>query len=418
MATVAPVPERTNIRVFWLVTLVGLSVLLNYVDRGAIGIAAPLMKSELGLSATEFGIAVSAFFWVYAPMNLAVGWLCDRYCVYRVFAAGVAIWALATFLTGFIGGIATLLGLRLLLGMGEAIAFPGSSKIFAAEVPAHHRGMANAVVGAALSFGPAVGTLAGGTILAVYGWRPIFWVFGALTLLWLMPWSAASRPFRGETLRTAIVPPVPMSRLMRIPALWLMCVAHFMSNYAFYFLLAWLPLYLVETRHYALAEMTAMASTGLIAQGIAALITGRVSDIMVGRGVDEGRLRRWSMAIGQLLAGSAIAGIYLAETPQMVLAWLVLTGIGSGVIAVNLFAVAQMFGGPRASGGWVGVQNTFGNTAGIVGPILTGVIVDTLDSYGWAFAIAAGVSLLGFVWWLFVIPPIRELATEISPASG
>ena len=83
----------------WLVALIALSVLLNYVDRGAIGVAAPLMKSELQLSATAFGIAVSAFFWVYAPMCLAMGWLCDRFCVYRVFAAGVAIWALATFLT-------------------------------------------------------------------------------------------------------------------------------------------------------------------------------------------------------------------------------------------------------------------------------------------------------------------------------
>jgi MFS family permease len=410
MATAAPVAGRGNGRIAWLVALIGLSVLLNYVDRGAIGIAAPLMKKELGLSATGFGIAVSAFFWAYAPMNLAIGWLCDRLCVYRVFAAGVATWALATFLTGFIGGIATLFALRLLLGLGEAIAFPGSSKIFAAEVPPHHRGMANAVVGAALSFGPAVGTFAGGTILAIYGWRPIFWVFGAITILWLIPWTAASKPFRSAGVRSVAEAPIPLSKLFRIPALWLMSAAHFMSNYGFYFLLAWLPLYLVDTRHYSLPEMTAMASTGLIAQGIAALLVGRLSDMMVARGANEDRLRRWSMAVGQLLAGAAIAGIYLADTPRMVLFWLIMTGIGSGIVAVNLFAVAQMFGGARSSGGWVGVQNTVGNTAGIVGPILTGMIVDALHSYGWAFAVAAGVSALGFVWWLFVIPPIREEA--------
>lgn len=409
MTEAAAIEPRRGNRVVWLVVLIGISVLLNYVDRGAIGIAAPLMKSELGLSATGFGIAVSAFFWVYAPMNLAVGWLCDRYCVYRVFAAGVTIWALSTFLTGFIGGIAGLLLLRLFLGLGEAIAFPGSSKIFAAEVPARHRGMANAVVGAALSFGPAVGTLAGGAILAFYGWRPIFWVFGALTLLWLLPWGVASKPFRSEAVRSAVVPPVPLSRLLRIPALWLMSAAHFMSNYGFYFLLAWLPLYLVDTRGYALTEMTAMATAGLLAQGFTALLAGLLSDIAVGRGANEDRLRRWTMAVGQLVAGAAIAGIYLAQSPQMVLFWLVVTGIGSGVIGVNLFAVAQMFGGPRAAGGWVGVQNTFGNTAGIVGPIITGLIVDKLGSYGWAFAIAAGIAALGFVWWLFVIPPIREV---------
>jgi len=410
MATAAPAPARSNGQIVWLVALIGLSVLLNYVDRGAIGVAAPLMIFELGLSATAFGFAVSAFFWVYAPMNLAVGWLCDRFCVYRVFSAGVAIWALSTFLTGFVGGIVTLLALRLLLGLGEAIAFPGSSKIFAAEVPAHHRGMANAVVGAALAFGPAVGTMAGGAILAIAGWRPIFWIFGAVTLLWLLPWRAASGPFRSNRLGEAAVEPIPIRRLLRMPALWLMSAAHFMANYGFYFLLAWLPLFLVNTRGYSISEMTVLASSGLVAQGIAALASGRLSDMMVARGWAEDRLRRWTMALAQLLLGISIGGIYLADNADALLVWLVLAGLGVGAVSVNLFAVAQMFGGPRASGGWVGVQNTLGNIAGIVGPILTGLIVDGLGGFGWAFAVAAAISALGFVWWLLLVPEIREVS--------
>lgn len=398
--------------IFWLVVLIGLSVLLNYVDRGAIGVAAPLMKSELGLSATGFGLAVSAFFWVYAPMNLAVGWLCDRFCVYRIFAAGVAIWALSTFLTGFVGGIVMLLVFRLFLGLGEAIAFPGSSKIFAAEVPAVHRGMANAVVGAALAFGPAIGTLAGGTILGLAGWRPIFWIFGAVTLLWLLPWHFSSRPFRSERLTQAIVAPIPIRSLLRIPALWLMSVAHFMSNYGFYFLLAWLPLFLVETRGYSIAEMTALASTGLIVQGVSALASGRISDVLVAGGMDEAMLRRWIMAFGQLAVGIAIGGIYLADGADMLLFWLVLGGIGTGAVSVNLFAVAQMFGGPKATGGWVGVQNTLGNIAGIVGPVITGLIVDRLGGYEWAFYVAAGITILGFFWWWLVIPEIRQVGSD------
>lgn len=409
MATAAEVEPRTDKRIVLLVGLIGLSILLNYVDRGAIGIAAPLMKSELGLSATGFGLAVSAFFWVYAPMCLVVGWLCDRFCVYRVFSLGVAIWALATFLTGFVGGLVALLALRLVLGLGEAIAFPGSSKIFAAEVPAHSRGMANAVVGAALAFGPAVGTLAGGAILDLAGWRPIFWVFGAVTLLWLLPWHSVSRPFRSEGLSTPAVDAIPLKRLIRMPALWLMSIAHFMSNYGFYFLLAWLPLFLVDTRGYTIAQMTTLATAGLIAQGVSALVAGRVSDMLVARGANEARLRRWTMALCQLVTGAAIAGVFFAQSSGAMLFWLVLAGMAIGPISVNLFAVAQMFGGPRATGGWVGVQNTFGNVAGIVGPILTGVIVDSFGSYGWAFVFAAIIPAIGFVWWLFVIPPIREV---------
>src|SRR5881628_2263501 len=83
----------------WLTLL-----LLNYVDRGAIGIAAPKLKDELMLSAAAFGLVVSAFSWVYAPAQFAVGWLSDRFCVYRMIALGIAVWALATFLTGFANG--------------------------------------------------------------------------------------------------------------------------------------------------------------------------------------------------------------------------------------------------------------------------------------------------------------------------
>lgn len=84
-----------------LVLLLGLAIMLNYVDRGAIAIAAPQLKPELALNATSFGVAVSAFFWVYVPLQFAVGWACDRWCVYRLLAAGIALWALSTMAMGW-----------------------------------------------------------------------------------------------------------------------------------------------------------------------------------------------------------------------------------------------------------------------------------------------------------------------------
>ena len=131
-----------------LVLLLGAAVFLNYVDRGAIGIAAPLMKAELGLSDEAYGVAFSAFFWVYAPVQLFAGWLCDRFSVYRLMAAGILLWAGSTLLMGFAGGFASLLVLRIMLGVGESISFPGSSKIIARHVPPERRGVANAAVAA------------------------------------------------------------------------------------------------------------------------------------------------------------------------------------------------------------------------------------------------------------------------------
>ena len=128
--------------------------MLNYVDRGAIGIAAPKLKDELMLSAAAFGFAVSAFSWVYAPAQFAVGWLSDRFCVYRMIAAGLAVWALATFLTGFANGLAMLVALRIMLGIGEGVAFPSASKIIARHVTAEAGGIANSVARRRARLGP------------------------------------------------------------------------------------------------------------------------------------------------------------------------------------------------------------------------------------------------------------------------
>lgn len=396
-------------RLSWVVGLIALSVLLNYVDRGAIGVAAPLMKDELRLSATGFGLAVSAFFWVYAPACLFVGWLCDRFCVYRVFALGVAIWAISTALTGFVGGLFSLILLRLFLGLGESIAFPGSSKIFAAEVPIERRGIANASVSAALAFGPALGVLFGGAILGEWGWRAVFWIFGLATLLWLIPWQIASTPLRAKSAATEPGQRTSMRRLMRIPTLWRMGIVHFLSNYGFYFLLAWLPLYLVNTRGYSIAEMTALTTLSFTTQGVVALAGGWISDRMVSRGADEGELRRWLMIGGQISTAAAIAGIAMSDNAVTLGVWLAVAGVGTGLIATNLFAIAQIFAGPRAAGSWVGIQNAFGNISGIVGPIVTGLIVDYLGGYGYAFATAAGLSLLGGLLWWAIIPKIETI---------
>lgn len=400
--------HATGTRLTWLVALLALSILLNYVDRGAIGIVAPKMKDALDLSASEFGFAVSAFFWTYAPLCLVMGWLCDRFCVYRVFALGLAIWAVCTFLTGFVGGLAGLVMLRIGLGIGEAVAFPGSSKIFAAQVPPHKRGIANASVAAAIAFGPAIGSLAGGTILALGDWRAVFWLFGAATLLWLVPWRMITRPLQSPTFSHPTVGRLELGKLLRIRTLWLMGIAHFLSNYGFYFLLTWLPLWMVQTKGYSIPEMTALTTLGFVVQGVAALAIGHWSDAQVAAGAEEGTLRRKLIVAGHVAAVLAIAGIFLAQNTAQLAALLVLAGLGFSQVSTNIFAIGQIFAGPQAAGGWIGIQNAIGNLSGIIGPIATGILIDRLGGYGWGFALAAGVCAAGALWWGLVVPEIRQ----------
>jgi MFS family permease len=365
------------------------------------------MKTELGLSATTFGIAVSAFFWVYAPVQLLVGWLCDRFSVYRLMAGGIVLWAASTLLTGFVGGFASLLVLRIMLGIGESIAFPGSSKIIARHIPAEGRGMANAAVAAGIALGPAIGTLTGGLIVASLGWRPMFVIFGVATLLWLWPWRQVVRtlPTTGHYDGGGSV---PVRSVIGKWALWSMAIGHCAGNYCFYFLLAWLPLYLVQERGFSIPQMTGLATLGYAVQAVCALSYGKFSDWWTRSGRSEALCRRWMMVASQALAAAAILGLAYADSAVDFAILLSLAGAATASLSLNLYAIAQMFAGPRASGTWVGVQNALGNLSGIFGPIITGVLVDSAG-YGSAFVLTAAVAALGALWWAFGIPRIAQV---------
>src|SRR5256884_5933138 len=181
---------------WWIVGLLAAALFINYVDRGAVPTAAPLIQNELGLSASQLGVLFSAFFWSYALLQLPVGWLAERYGAHRVLAVGLAVWACATILVGLAHSFPALLAMRLLLGIGESAGFPCLSNLLATVMPVKSLGRANGIVACGYLFGPAVGAYCGGLIMAHYGWRATFWVFGGLSLLWLLPWSRVRLPQR------------------------------------------------------------------------------------------------------------------------------------------------------------------------------------------------------------------------------
>jgi MFS family permease len=392
-----------------LVLLLGAAVFFNYVDRGAIGIAAPLMTAELKLDAKAFGIVLSAFFWVYAPAQLVVGWLVDRFSVYRLMALGVLLWAASTLLMGLVGGFASLLVLRVMLGIGETVAFPGASKIITRHVPAERRGMANAALALGIALGPAAGTLAGGLILASWGWRPIFVAFGIVTLLWLAPWHFAVP--RQAQANAAREPRVPVRVLLAKWPLWSMSIAHIASNYVFYFLLGGLPLFLTRSRGLPIGEMTAIATLGYAAQAVAALTFGYVSDWWTRRGRSEAAVRRAMMFGGQLVAAVSVLALAYADTPAELSVILCFAGVATGALSLNTYAIAQMFAGPRAAGTWVGVQNAIGNLSGIFGSIITGFIVEDAG-FTAACWVTAAVAAFGALWWLWGVPRIEQVALD------
>ena len=391
-----------------VVPLLGLAVFINYVDRGILPTAAPLMKDELHLSATQVGILLSAFFWTYTPCQLLSGWLAERIGPFRTLGIGVAIWSLATAAFGVASGFSVLIGLRLVLGVGESAAFACASKLLAQRLPPDRLGMANGVITLGLSLGPAFGVFAGGMLMGGMGWRRVFLVFGLASLLWLLPWIAAARFAGADPARPASLPTPPLRAVLRQRALWGAGLGHFAGNYTLYFVVSWLPLFLVKARGFSMEQMATLSGAIYVAYAASGWITGWATDRWIASGASPTLARKTFLISGNLITAAGMAVCAVAHGP-VVIATLFVIGISFGFVSPNLFAVGQTLAGPRASGIWIGAQNSLGNTAGIVGPLLTGYLIDRTHAFGWAFA-ATGVSaLLGVIGWAWIVRRVEPV---------
>jgi len=400
-----------------VVPLLALAIFINYVDRGNLATAAPLMKRELDLSGAQLGLLFSAFYWTYTPAQILAGWLAERINAYRTLALGLAIWSLATAASGLVTGFAVLIALRLLLGLGESAAFPASSKLLAQHLPLHKLGHANGLIAVGLALGPAVGTFAGGMLMARWGWRPVFLVFGLASLAWLLPWLAVTRAASArETERAPGHVPSYVAILCRREA-WGACLGHFANNYAFYFVISWLPLYLVRVQGFSVAEMSVLGGMIYLVYAASSLASGWASDRWMQRGASANRVRKVGIVAG--LCGVALSMLGCAFGGAAIsLASLFLAGLAFGPGTANIYAIGQTLAGPRAAGKWVGVQNCIGNIAGIVAPVVTGLVIDRTGEFFWAFAIAGAITVGGIVAWAIVIPRVAPLEWSARGAHG
>lgn len=402
--------------------LLAVSGFLNYFDRSNLSVGAGQIQQELHLNTLQLGMLFSAFFWTYALMQLLLisGWLVERFNVCWILAAGFALWSAATAATGAARAFETVFALRLLLGIGESIAYPSYSRLLANYFPEDRRGMGNALIDAGTKLGPGLGTLIGGWLMIVYGWRVFFVALGAGSLLWLIPWLLAMPHGKGaETRERPELMPSALDILRQRPAICT-AVGLFCSNYFWYFLLTWLPLYLQTERHFSAGKMTAVASAAYFTIAISTTIAGYASDDWIARGGAPNRVRKAFAGIGLALS-TIILPVAVVHDGNIATILLLMACLFFGIYSANVWAITQTLAGPRAAGKWTSLQNGFGNFAGVTAPWLTGWIVHQTGQYFWAFAVAAGVVLTGaavFVFGIERIEPVRWIQRNAEPSRG
>ena len=410
--TVRLAPDE--IRLSRVLLLLAFSVFINYLDRGNLSIAAPLLKNEFQLSATQLGVLLSSFFWTYSFFLPVSGWLVDRFDVKWVVASGFFLWSVATAATGAVHAFGTLLLARLALGAGESVSYPACSTVLSRYFPEHKRGFANASIITGIALGPAFGTLVGGILMSRFGWRPVFLVVGLTSLLWLLPWLRwMPKGDRDSPSQSGLSAP-GMLQILEQRSAWGTCLGLFCMNYLMYFLLTWLPFYLTHERHFSLATMAKIAGLAYFLMAVAATSAGWASDRCIALGKTPTLVRKAFVAVGQVGAGISLSGCVVSG-PVLSVVCLVLAAAFWGISASNTWAITQTLAGPRAAGKWTGLQNFLGNLAGWIAPVVTGLVVDKTGRFFWAFIITAIIALLGSLSWIFIVGVLRQVDWSTRP---
>ncbi len=415
---------RPMSRAEWtLLILLITSIFVNYIDRGNLSIAAPLVEKELALSPLQIGSLLSAFFWTYSLLQLTgfSGWLADAFPVVLVFACGFLVWSAATIATGFLSGFAAIYVARLLLGAGESVAYPCYSRIFASDLPQHHLGRANALLDASSKLGTAVGSFLGGILLVRVGWRWFFILLGLGSLLWLIPWLrwmprsnltpvSAARVSRPEDLPS-------MLEMLRFRSAWGTFLGHFCGNYFWFFLLTWMPSYLVEERKFSIQRMANITATAFLALAGATVLAGWISDRWIARGASPTLVRK-TLVVSGLAFSAVILPVAFVNSVTMCVALLFAACIGFGTYTSNLWAITQTLAGPLMAGRWTSLQNGIGNVSGIVAPLVAGFAVRMSGSSKPAFVVSAAIVIAGALAWGVVVGPVKQVPWGKQPARG
>lgn len=398
MTATSAVPSRP----WTVIALLVLAMVISFFDRGNLAVSAPVLAPELGISNWSLGILLSSFFWTYSAGQIAAGSLVDRLDVRLVYTLGFLLWSVATFSTAMASSFAGLLLARLLLGLGESVTYPATSHIVAAIVPETRRGLANSLVDLGARLGPALGTFCGALLVQRTGWRGLFLATGVGGLLWVVPWLFLAPRLHSDSTTNAPALRIGWTDLLTRRALWGTVGGLCGANYAWYFLLGWLPSYLVRERQLTFGSLAIWGAVPYASMAITSLTCGILADRRIRGGASPVRTRRVFLVTG--LTGTAVVlPTVLLPGRDWALAGLVLGCLVFGIYASNVFSLTQTLAGAEAAGRWTGLQNACGNVMGILSSVITGWLVTATGHFSIAFIAASLSCLLGAASFFFLV---------------
>ncbi|MFY1897025.1 MFS transporter [Achromobacter xylosoxidans] len=420
-------PTRSR---YLIMVMLFITVVINYLDRSNLSIAAPALKDEFGLDTVHEGLILSAFGWTYAAMQIPGGWLVDRVSPRVLYAAALILWSAATFFMGFAGSFVILFVLRLAVGALEAPAYPINNRVVTTWFPEKERATAIGFYTSGQFVGLAFLTPVLAWLQHHYGWHMVFVSTGLLGIVWGVLWYLIyrePRQFRGAnaaeieliqkgggvvdldkrvTEKKAPFNWNDLGLVMSQRKLWGVYLGQFCLTSTLWFFLTWFPTYLVKYRGMDFIKSGFLASVPFLAAFIGVLCSGVLSDFLVRRGATVGLARKLPIILGLLISTSMIGANFTDSTPWVIF-FLAVAFFGNGLASIT-WSLVSALAPVRLLGLTGGVFNFVGNLSSICTPIVIGFLVSK-DSFAPAIVYVSSLALLGALSYILLVGKVERI---------
>lgn len=425
------IPTRKR---FGILALVFVCVVINYMDRSNISVAAFAISEDLELDTVKMGLLFSAFSWTYVALQIPGGLIADIFKTRILYTALLSFWSLATLLQGFANSFLALLGARMSIGLFEAPSYPTNNRIVTRWFPDHERATAIAVYTSGQFLGLAFLTPVLFTILEFTNWRWLFIISGLIGIAFAAIWyvfyrdptdhpkvseeelkyihegGGLAQPTEKEDQKSSITW-ADFSQAFIYRKLWGVYIGQFCVGSCFVFFLTWFPTYLVKFRGLDFIKSGFLASIPFIAAFVGVLLAGFTSDYLIRAGKSVGLARKAPVITGSLLSISIIGANYTDNT-ALIIFFLALAFFGNGLASITWVFVSTI--APKHLIGLTGgVFNCIGGLSAITIPIVIGILAKD-GQFERALLFIGALALLGLFSFVFIVGKVERIEPENS----
>jgi MFS transporter, ACS family, hexuronate transporter len=395
---------------------------INYLDRSALSIGAPFIKEDLSLSATQMGIIFSSFSVGYAIFNFIGGMASDKYGAKLTLFVAMIVWSLFSGAIALAVGFTSLIVIRVLFGMGEGPLSATISKMVNNWFPADQRASAVGLTNSGTPLGGAISGPIVGFIAIAFSWKISFLFIMVLGLVWAIFWwkyvkeKPAASVEKSTVVKDNQVPQQkrPLTFYLKQKTVLFTAFAFFSYNYILFFFLTWFPSYLVDARGMDVKEMSVITMIPWIVGFIGLASGGFVSDFVFKKFTNKGVLfsRKVVLVTCLFISAVCIGGAGLVTTTVSAVTLVAFSVFFLYLTGAIYWAIVQDVVEQSSVGSVGGFMHFLANTAGIIGPTLTGYLVDRSGSFTSAFLLAGGLAIFASLSVIRFVRPIKYPSTN------